>query len=288
MFEIIVHTLLHSLEDSVSLIPFLFLTYLAMGILERAASDRPQKIISQAGRFGPVWGAVIGAFPQCGLSAAASYFYIGRVLNLGTLIAIYMSTSDEMLPILISEKAAVGTILRILAVKAVIGMISGFLVEFLFGWLARRHRTPKSFEHQRDCETCCCGGGIVLSALVHTLKVFFFVLLISFAVGIAIEIVGEQNLAMIFSNVPVLGEAVSALVGLIPNCAASVVITQLYLDGIIGAGPMMSGLLVSAGVGLLVLFKENRHPAENIIIAGILYAVSVAWGVVITVSGISF
>lgn len=279
--------ILDALKDSVKLIPFLFVTYLVMGILQHAASDRPQKLIQEAGRFGPLWGAVIGAFPQCGFSAAASYFYMGRVLTLGTLIAIYMSTSDEMLPILISEKVPAGTIGGILVAKIFIGMVSGFFIEFLFGWLARRKKAPRSFTHAED-ECCHCAGGVLVEAVVHTLKVFCFVLVISLAIGCAIHFVGEENLRALFSNVPVLGEAAAGLVGLIPNCAASVVITQLYLDGIITAGPMMSGLLVSAGVGLLVLFKENHHLKENLMITALLYGSSVIWGVVIDVLGITF
>lgn len=281
-----IDVLLEAVHDSLRLLPFLFATYLVMGILEHAASDRPKQFIQNAGRFGPVWGSVIGAFPQCGFSAAASYFYIGRVLTLGTLISIYMSTSDEMLPILISAQVPLSMILKILGAKIIIGMISGFLVEMLFGWMARRNKTPRDFVHDSEC--CACSGGIFADALVHTLKVFIFVFIISVAIGTVIHVIGEDSLMQLFSNIPVLGEVVAGLVGLIPNCAASVVITQLYLDGIIGAGPMMSGLLVSAGVGLLVLFKENHHHFENVIIAALLYTISVGWGVLIEILGITF
>lgn len=284
MLEVI----LEALIDSVKLIPFLFLTYLVMGVLERAASDRSKKLIQEAGRVGPIWGGLIGAFPQCGFSAAASYFYIGRVITLGTLISIYMSTSDEMLPILISEKVAGLTILKIIGAKVLIGMISGFLVELFFGWMARRKKRPRDFDAQPHSDHCSCGAGVLANAVIHTLKVFAFILIVSLFIGVLIYFVGEDNIYLLFSNVPVLGEAVAGLVGLIPNCAASVVITQLYLDGIISAGPMMSGLLVSAGVGLLVLFKENTHPRESFSVAAILYVVSVAWGVLIELIGITF
>ena len=275
-----------ALKDSLKLIPFLFLTYIAMGFLERATEVRSRDRIKKAGKLGPVWGSLLGAVPQCGFSVAASYFYMSRILTLGTLIAIYMSTSDEMLPILISEKVEVSVILKILGTKVVIALISGFLIEFLFGWLARWNKVPREFEISE--ERCSCGAGILADAAGHTLKVFFFIFIISLAIGSAIHFIGEDGLSQIFSDIPVVGEAVASLVGLIPNCAASVVITQLYLDGIIGPGPMMSGLLVSAGMGLLVLFKENRHRHENLIIAGLLYGVSVAWGIVIEVLGITF
>lgn len=277
-----------ALHDSLPLIPFLFITYLVMGILEHAASDRPKKFIRDAGKFGPIWGSLIGAFPQCGFSAAASYFYIGRVLTLGTLISIYMSTSDEMLPILISEKVAPSTILKIMVVKIIIGMISGFFIELLFGWMARRNKTPREFIHQNEISSCSCGGSVFVEALIHAVKVFFFILVISLIIGVAIDFIGEESLYHLFSDIPVLGEAVAGLVGLIPNCAASVVVTQLYVDGIIGSGPMISGLLVSAGVGLLVLFKENRHVHENITIVILLYVAGVSWGALIQLLGITF
>lgn len=280
--------LMDALADSLKLIPFLFVTYLLMGLLEHATSDKAHKLIKKAGKFGPLWGSIIGVIPQCGFSASASYFYVGRVITLGTLISIYMSTSDEMLPILLAEKDVSGsTIIKILLFKVLIGMISGFLIEILFGWMTRRKKVPKEFELD-DMHGHCCSGGVLIDAVGHTLRVFIFVLLISLVIGTAIYFVGEHNLYLIFSDIPVLGEAVAGLVGLIPNCAASVVITQLYIDGIIGEGPMMSGLLVSAGVGLLVLFKENKHVRENWIIVALLYIVSVAWGVVIEVLGITF
>lgn len=277
---------LDALADSLRLVPFLFLTYLVMGVLEKASSRRTKDIIKKAGRFGPVWGSLLGAFPQCGFSTAASYFYMNRVLTLGTLMAVYMSTSDEMLPILISEKVPASVIVKILAVKVVIAMASGFFIEFLFGWMARRKKVPREFE--LPAESCSCASGILADAVGHTLKVFFFVFLISLAIGGGIALIGEDTLYGLFSDVPVLGQAVAALVGLIPNCAASVAITQLYLDGIISAGPLFSGLLVSAGMGLLVLFKENHHIHENVIIAALLYIVSVGWGVVIEILGITF
>lgn len=278
---------LDALIDSLKLLPFLFVTYLIMGFFEYAASEKSKKIISKAGRFGPLWGGLLGAFPQCGFSAAASNFYVGRIITLGTLISIYLSTSDEMLPIFISEKVPFYVIIKILATKAVIGMISGFLIEFVFGWLAKRNKTPEGFTLDEDLD-CHCGGHILGGAIYHTAKVFIFVFAISFVINMLIFFVGEDTLSSVISDVPVLGEMLAGLVGLIPNCAASVVITQLYLEGIIGAGPMISGLLVSAGMGLLVLFEENRHLKENLIIVGILYGISVGWGLLIEVLGITF
>ncbi len=284
IFELIEHIFHHNW----SLLPLLFITYLVMGILEHTTGDHAKLVIQKAGVFGPVWGSLLGAVPQCGFSAAASYFYVGRVVTMGTLIAVYMSTSDEMLPIMISEQVPPETIAKILISKVIIGIITGFLVELFFGWYARRKKKPRDFVLGSTCGTDCCSESVVKTAFIHTIKVFFFIFVISVVIELIIHEVGEDALAMVFSNVPVLGEVIAAIMGLIPNCASSVVITQLYLDGIIGAGPMMSGLLVSAGMGLLVLFEENRHMKENLMIMGILLGSGIAWGCLIEFLGITF
>ncbi len=277
---------IESLHDSIRLIPFLLVTYLAVGFIEHAGGARAQKAISSAGKVGPLWGGLLGVIPQCGFSAAASYFYVGKVINLGTLIAVYLSTSDEMLPIFISEHVPVKTIAAILTAKAVLGIVSGFAAELIFGWLVRKRHVPKGFEMEPEHHHGA--GSVVREAVVRTFQVFLFILIISVIIECAIELVGQDAIAGFFHGTPVLGEFAAALVGLIPNCAASVVITQLYTQGIIGAGPMMSGLLASAGVGLLVLFRENTHVRQNIAITVILYAVSVFWGIVIELTGITF
>ncbi|MEF9922599.1 MAG: putative manganese transporter [Anaerovoracaceae bacterium] len=284
-----IEALIESLVDSLKLIPFLFLTYLAMGILERTTSNKTKEIIKDAGKVGPLWGGILGAFPQCGFSAAASNFFAGRVITIGTLISIYLSTSDEMLPIFISESVPISTILKILGIKIFIGMVSGFVIEILLGRLYKKKNQGHQVEDiDHGHGQCNCGTGLFVSSIAHTLKIFVFILLISLGINLVICFIGEESLSIIFSNIPVLGEAIAGLVGLIPNCAASVVITQLYLEGIISAGPMMSGLLASAGVGILVLFKENKNLTQNFTILGILYGVSVAWGVLIEALGIVF
>ena len=279
----------HLMHHSLKLLPFLFVTYLIMGALERMAGENTHKLIIKAGKVGPIWGSICGAFPQCGFSAAASYFYVGRAITLGTLISIYMSTSDEMLPILISERVPASTIAKIIIVKVLIGMISGFLVEIFFGWLGKKNKMPKDFVlHNSTSCSCKHEHNLFLDALKHSLRVWIFIVIISFGIELIVHAIGEDTVALIFSDIPVLGQMIAGLVGLIPNCGASVVITQLYLDGIIGAGPMMSGLLVSAGVGLLVLYKENHHIHENILITAILYTISIGWGVLFQIFGITF
>lgn len=288
MAHIIEHTILHSVEDSVKLLPFLFLTYLLMEAMEHHAGDKMQKRIRTAGVFGPIWGGLLGIVPQCGFSAAASSLYAGKVITVGTLLAIYLSTSDEMLPILISRAVPVATIIRILAAKVLIAIVSGVIVELIYVKLLGKKEKDMDIHVVCEEEHCHCEDGIFVSALKHTLRIFFYIFIISFVLNGVIEMIGEDTLAGVFSAIPVVGELVAALVGLIPNCASSVVITELYLDGIIGAGAMMSGLLVNAGVGVMVLFRLNRDVKQNAGIIGVLYGLGVFWGVIIELLGVAF
>lgn len=288
MIHILEHTLLHTIEDSVKLLPFLFLTYLFMELLEHTTGGKVQNKIKNAGKVGPLWGGLLGILPQCGFSAAASSLYAGRVITVGTLLAVFLSTSDEMLPIFISAAVAPATIFKILAAKVCIAIVSGFLAELVYVNVFKKKEKDMDIHVVCEEEHCSCEAGVLKSALKHTLKIFVYILLITFILTFVIELIGEDQLAVVFQNIPVVGEMIAALVGLIPNCASSVVITELYLSGIIGAGAMMSGLLVNAGVGLLVLFRLNRNWKQNAGIMAALYGFGVFWGVIIELLGIVF
>lgn len=275
MTDIILDTLL----DTAKLIPFLFLTYLAMEYLEHKTGDGSWKLIQRAGKFGPVIGGVLGIVPQCGFSAAASNLYAGRVVTLGTLMAIYLSTSDEMLPILISEQAPIGNILKILAAKALIGILAGLVIDFVL-----RKKGVEEHEHIHDIcehEHCHCEKGILRSAISHTLQIAAFILIVSFALNLLLYFGGEEVLANLILNRRILGPVLAGIVGLIPNCAGSVVITQLYLQGAMSIGAAMAGLLTGSGVGILVLLRVNHNRVENAKILGLLYAIGVLAGIIL-------
>ena len=284
MLEIIMDTLL----DSVKLLPFLFLTYLCMELLEHRAGDRLLEKISAVDKAGPFVGAVFGIVPQCGFSAAASSLFAGRVITVGTLLAIYLSTSDEMLPILLSSAVPVTMILKLLGVKMLIAMLSGFLIEVCLHKVLHRAEDDMDIHTVCEEEHCHCEDGVFVSACKHTLRIFVYIIIISLVLNALIHLVGEDTLASVFSNQPLLGQMIAALVGLIPNCASSVVITSLYVDGMIGAGMMMAGLLANAGVGLLVLFRLNRNSRQNLMIVCLLYVLAVIWGLLISLLGIQF
>lgn len=284
MKEILFDTLL----DSVKILPFLFLTYLVMELLEHKTGGKSKDQIRRARWSGPIWGGLLGVIPQCGFSTAASSLYAGRVITVGTLLAVYFSTSDEMLPIMISQAVPVPVMIKILGTKAIIAIISGMVVEVVYTRVLKKQEKEMDIHVVCEEEHCKCEDGIVKSAAKHTIKIFFYLLLISFVLNVIVGIIGEDTLAQLFVGTPVIGELIAALVGLIPNCASSVVITELYLDGIIGAGEMMSGLLVNAGVGLLVLFRLNRNRKQNAGIIATLYGLGVFWGVIIDLIGITF
>lgn len=280
-----------TLVDALKLLPFLFLTYLAMEYIEHKAGDKAEKLVKKAGGFGPLIGSILGIVPQCGFSTAASNLYAGRIITLGTLISIFLSTSDEMLPVFISSQVAIGTILKILSIKVLIGMAAGFVIDLV---LQKKHREKGETEHLKIDEMCdhqhchCEQGNIWKSAISHTLHILFFIVVVSFILNLLISYIGEDSLSALLSNRPVLGPVIAGLVGLIPNCAASVVLTQLYLEGMINGGAMMAGLLVGAGVGLLVLFRVNENLKENVKIALLLYIIGVVSGILIETAGLRF
>lgn len=384
--DLLLHFVEHALEDTLSLVPFLFVTYLALEALEHAAGNRVNAAVRRAGAAGPVVGAALGVLPQCGFSAMAATLYAGRVVTLGTLVAVFLSTSDEMLPMLLAERVDASSVATLLAAKAAIALISGVVVDAALRALRRNTRVhaairrtvlgPKSLagedesraadiidslseagegaEHihrlcERDhcgCEeshahhhgddghhghcgdgdhqtnvrdkhgvfdedthgahaACACNHGhdhghghdhdhahggsavksIVLSALSHTVQVTVFIFIVTFVLVAVLETVGEPAMEAFLSSNRAFAILGSALVGIIPNCSASVVITQLYLEGVLSLAPAMAGLLVSAGVGYLVLFRTNRSMRENIAILILLYLVAVLWGFVLMLLG---
>lgn len=363
--DLLLHFMEHALEDTLALVPFLFVTYIALEALEHAAGARANAVVRRAGAAGPVVGALLGVVPQCGFSAMAATLYAGRVVTLGTLVAVFLSTSDEMLPMLVAERVDSGLLFRVLGLKVLVALITGVLADLAIRALRKNARVHaflrrtvlsvrrngveadvvdqmaeggETAEHIcRLCEQdhCGCGhdhahahggehghehgndrghehadehvagcdhghghdhshaggrfgivGSIVMSAVSHTVQVSLFIFLVTFALVLVLETVGEEALAAFLSGNQLLAVFASALVGLVPNCSASVVITQLYLEGVLGFAPLMAGLLTSAGVGYLVLFRTNRHPRENAVIVACLFLVACVWGLVFAALGL--
>lgn len=275
--------------DTVKLLPFLFLTYVVMEWLEHKTGSRTLAFIRRAGRAGPLCGSIVGVVPQCGFSTAAANLYSGGVITAGTLAAVFLSTSDEMLPIFLSEAVPLSTILPILLIKMGLAVIGGFLLDFVHHRYIRKEIRYKNIHTMCESEHCKCEEGIWTSAIRHTLHITFFIFFISILLGFLLETVDKNIIRTAVFGIPVLGEALAALIGMIPNCAASVFITELYVEGMIGIGPMMAGLLAGAGVGSLVLCRMNKkHPKQNIGILLFVYLISVCFGILLDILPISF
>ena len=269
--------LLHGLLDTLKLLPLLFLTYLLMEFLEHKASGKTVSFLERSGSFAPAFGSAVGLLPQCGFSASAANLYTGRVISLGTLVAVFLSTSDEMLPILISGNIRMSTIAYILGYKFLVALIVGFAIEAVFR-IFRLEREPINIDGICEEDNCHCERGIFYSALHHTLTISLFVFLVTVALGSAIFFIGEERIGLVVGNVPVLSHFIAALIGLIPNCAASVVLATFAGQGIITSGAMLAGLFSGAGVGLLVLFRLNKNVRQNITVVAILVSVGTVFG----------
>lgn len=258
--------LLDALVDTAKLVPLLFLTYLLMEYLEHHESGRLARLLARSRKAGPALGSALGLVPQCGFSGAAANLFSGGAITMGTLLAVYLSTSDEMLPILVSAKVPARVILLVLGIKLISGLLVGYLVDLVLHLGFSRHREIHDFCEQEHCD---CEGGMLHSALVHTVKITVLILLATLVLNLAFLALPRDSVARV-CNIPVLGEVLSALLGLLPNCAASVMITDLYVEGILNLGPMLAGLLVNSGVGLLVLFRVNPNRKENLCVMGVL------------------
>ena len=277
--------ILDSLIDTVKLIPFLLITYIIMEFIEHKTSHKTKDAIKKSGHFGPLIGGILGVVPQCGFSAAASSLYSARIITLGTLIAVFLSTSDEMLPILISEAVDVRIILSILGIKLVIAVIVGFIIDLFFRKKFETSEDEPEIKDLCEHEHCHCEHGIFKSALKHTINITLYILIISLVLNIIIYFIGEDNLAHILNSTPIIGPIIASLVGLIPNCASSVIITQLYLSKVLNFATMIAGLLVNTGVGLLILFRTNKDLKENIKITVLLFAIGVIFGIIFDLIG---
>lgn len=277
MFDI----LLDAVIDTVKLIPFLFVTYLLMEWLEHKTSPRTRGIIKSSGKFGPLFGGLLGALPQCGFSAAASSLYSGKVITIGTLTAIFLSTSDEMLPIMISEHAPIGLVLGILGLKVLIGAMAGLIIDASIGRNQKIEKIEVGIKNVCRHDNCHCDSekGFVKSSIRHTVVISAFIFAITLILNILLHFIGEETLAAVILDRPILGPVISSFIGLIPNCAASVAITQLFLGGVISFGSMMAGLLSGSGVGLLVLFKVNENIKDNAKILVMIYVIGVICGI---------
>ena len=279
--QVLLEILKETSLDTLKLLPFLLITYLIMEYIEHKTSDKVKNTIKKSGKFGPLLGAIVGIFPQCGFSVSATNLYAARVITLGTLISVYLTTSDEMLPILLTEHVAGSTILTILGIKLIIGIIAGFAIDAIIRLTRKGKQEEQKIEELCEHEHCHCEEGILVSAAKHTLNIIVFIFLITLAINGVITLIGEDAIANFVSQNLVLGPIIAGLIGLIPNCASSVILTELFVENVIPMSVLISGLAVNSGVGILVLFKTNKNLKENLSIVGTLYFIGVLSGIIL-------
>lgn len=282
MWEMIWHVVKHTIIDSAKMLPFLFLAYLLIEFLEHKASARLQHILSKSGPLGVVIGSVLGCLPQCGFSVAAANFYSGRVITLGTMMAVFLATSDEAIPILLSSLGNLGLVAQLLLIKLAVALIAGFGIDLLLRNPKREETEPHLHEHNVLCEHCGCDeGGIFKSAIKHTVSIFLFILLVTFLLNLLMETLGESVLSALLLQDSVFQPLLAGLIGLIPNCASSVMLIELYLAGSLRFGSVVAGLCTGAGVGLAVLFRTNRKVKQNLMILLLLYLIGALSGMLV-------
>lgn len=274
MKEVILDTII----DSLKLIPFLLVAFLIIELLEHKLNNKTKNIITKSKKIGPIIGSLLGVIPQCGFSVMATNLYITRIITLGTLISIYLSTSDEMLIIMISEKVEISLILKILLIKIFFGIVYGLIIDKIIN---KKKKDKETNYELCDEEHCDCNHSMLLSAIKHTLHITLFIFIITLIINTIFTLLGDNYLSKILLNNSILSPFITSLIGLIPNCAASVILTELYLNSTISLGALIGGLLTSSGSSLLVLIKNNKNKKENLSIILLLYALGVLSGIII-------
>ena len=276
---------LDGLKDGLWSIPVLFLAYLLMELLERSRKFNESILHAYSRKAGPALGGLLGVVPQCGISGAAATLFSTGSITVGTMLAVFFATSDEMLPIMLSslrESGGVGTVALIVVAKAVLGIALGYLADLVLRPFIRSGKDIHSFCEREHCACDEEEGNVFVSALKHTLKIALMLIAVNFVLNVLFSVIGVERLSGTILNRPVLGELIVALFGLIPNCSVSVVITESYLSGVLGLGGLFAGLLSNAGIGLLVLLRTNKNRRENAIIIAALYALSALSGIAVT------
>ena len=275
--EIVLHSLKHPFVETLKMSPIIFLAYLFMEWLEHSGSDKLEGVLKNSKQFGPLWASALGLLPQCGFSGAVAGMYATGTVTVGALLAVLLSTSDEMLPVMLGAGISATTIIAILILKFFVGVVVGFTADFVL-----RHKGKTEEEHIHEfceMERCSCKDGIWISALKHTLKILAIIYIVSALLHFAVEITPKDTLVSAL-NFPVISQVVAALIGLLPNCAVSITLTQLYVDSALGISTLLCGLLANGGVGLLVLFRVNRNLKNNLFITLTLFLSSLVFGTV--------
>lgn len=280
--------LLDALLDSLKMLPFLFVAYLLIELIERRGGEALERLLARGGRLGFVFGAMLGIVPQCGFSAMAANFYASRVISLGTLLAVFISTSDEAIPVMLAQPDSYPQMVHLIVAKLIFALIVGFVIDILLGKMIPKilRGGYTGSRAEVDCHEHNASDSLLVSTFKHTLNIFITILIFTFVFGFLVALLGEENIARFLSGMGLLQPAVAGLFGLIPNCASSVMLTQLFLSDSITFGSVLAGLSTNAGIGLTVLFRTNRSLKQNLFILALLYVLGTAVGMVVQGAGL--
>ena len=274
-----------ALIDSLKILPFLFLSYLLIEYIEHKSSEKLEKALSTSGKYSKVVGSILGIIPQCGFSAVAANLFSSRVITIGTLVSVFLATSDEAIPVILTYPEKSKDLLLILGIKFIIAIIFGTIVDMIF---TKKHTIEENshdmHEHMHDmCKDCDCEHGILKSSIKHTIQIFLFLLIFSIIIGGFVELIGEERFSKIILSGSIFQPFVTSIIGLIPNCASSILLSKLYVEGAISLGAIISGLSTGAGVGGILLIRTNKNMKENLKILGLVYVIGVFCGIIVDV-----
>lgn len=285
----VLHALEHGILDGLYSLPILFIAYLLMELLEHSERLNENKILGYSRRTGPLLGSLLGIIPQCGISGAAASLFSTGSITVGTMLAVFFATSDEMLPIMLTALAdstiSIGKIICIVGAKAGCAIVLGYIADLLLQKRILRSRDIHSFCEREHCSCDEEEGNVFISALKHTIRIGILIIVVNIVLHLLLDFIGTERICRLVAGMPVLSEIVIALFGLIPNCAISVVLTELYLQNVLTIGCLFAGLLSNAGIGLLVLLRNNKDPKENLMIVSVLFGLSAITGMLITLGG---
>lgn len=268
--------LLDALLDTLKMLPFLFGAYVLIEYLEHKASKKMKHKLMHLGPFGPIGGALLGVVPQCGFSVTAANFYSGKIITMGTLVAVFLSTSDEAIPILISHPESFGYLWKMIVIKVLVAIVSGIGIDLVYRFVCHK---KEEAHFEEICDHCDCNHhGIFRSACRHTIETILFIFAINLVLGALIYWIGEDTIGAFLLQDTIFQPFLAGLIGFIPNCASSVILTELFTEGALSFGSTVAGLCAGAGIGLAVLFRTNKHPKQNFLILGLLYVISVGTG----------
>lgn len=280
--EMLIDEIIDTLLDAAKLLPFLFVAFLLIEFVEHKLGNKGKEVLAKAKKGGPIIGGLLGGIPQCGFSALCTNLYVTRIISLGTLISVYLSTSDEMLIVMLGNHVPFMEILKIIGIKVVTGIVFGYIIDLII-----RKKEKKNVDyHLCDEEHCDCNHSIIKSTIIHTLKTTVYIICATFIINILFELIGEDNLSQLFMKDTIFAPFLSSIIGLIPNCGASIALTEFYLSGVISLGTAIGGLLTGAGIGLIILFRQNNNIKENLLIVGLLYFIGSIMGLLLNLIGV--